>query len=359
MPGFKESPLHEEQAAIDHVVEVVAQMMRKRYATSHPMRRGQHAKAHGTVHATVVVEAGLPLELRHGVFKTPRTFDAWVRFSASSMAPASDAECDPCGLAVKLLGVEGPKVLDDPGDRKSQDFVFVNGPQFFVRDAVDYALFADRAVRAEAAVARLGTLARLRPLAELVRFWALRPFFVPSLWPGAWRLHEFRVLQALKGKRVKDPLAERYWSQTPYRLGPYPVKYLIRPRSAAAPAAENALGDGLAAAIGPRETVFDLLVQRQRDARRMPVEDPTVRWSETASPPVKVATIVIPQQDCADPVRRAFAERLRFTPWHALPEHEPLGSINRVRRAVYRESARMRDAANGVPDRTAEVPPGP
>jgi hypothetical protein len=359
MPGFKESPLHEEQAAIDHVVEVVARMMRQRYATSQPMRRGQHAKAHGTVHATVRIASDLPSELRHGVFKTPKTYDAWLRFSASSMAPASDAERDPCGLAIKLLGVEGPKVLDDPGDRTSQDFVFVNGPQFFVRDAVDYALFADGAVRAEAAVLRLGKLATLRPLAELVRLWALRRFFAPSLWPGAWRWREFGVLQALKRRRVHDPLTERYWSQTPYRLGPYAVKYLIKPRPAAEPALENALGDGLAAAVGPRETAFDLLVQRQSDERRMPVGDPTVRWSETISPPVKVATIEIPQQDCADPVRRAFAERLRFTPWHALLEHEPLGSINRVRRAVYLESARMRDEANGVPDRTAEVPPGP
>ena len=209
MPGFKESPLHEEQAAIDHVVEVVGAMMRKRCATSQPMRRGQHAKAHGTVHATVVVESDLPSELRHGVFKTPKTYDAWVRFSASSMAPASDAERDPCGLAVKLLGVEGPKVLDDPGDRKSQDFVFVNGPQFFVRDAVDYARFADGAVRGEARVLRLGKAAKVRPLAELVRLWALRPFFVPSLWPGAWRLREFRVLHALKQRRVRDPLTER------------------------------------------------------------------------------------------------------------------------------------------------------
>ncbi len=349
MPGFKELPLRDEQAAIDHVVEAVGQMMRRRYAASSPMLRGQHAKAHGTVHATVTVAGDIPLELRHGVFKTPRTFDAWVRFSASSMVPAPDSARDPRGFALKLLGVEGPKVIDDPGDNDSQDFVFVNGQQFFVRDAFDYEIFADGVVRGDKARGRFATLAK---------WWATRPFFLPSAWPGSWRLREFWILQRLVHQSVGSPLTIRYWSQTPYRLGPHEVKYSVTPRPAAAPPKKDTLGAGLAAAVGTRETVFDLLVQLRSDPRRMPVDDPTVRWSERVSRPVKVATIVIPPQDCTDQSRRNFGERLRFTPWHSLPEHKPLGSINRVRLAVYRKSALMRDKANGVTERTSEVPPG-
>ncbi|MDA0182198.1 catalase family protein [Solirubrobacter phytolaccae] len=345
MPGYRESPLRDEHEAIKHVVEAVGGLMRDRYATRRPMLRGQHAKAHGTVHAKVTIAGDLPLELRHGVFKTPRTFDAWVRFSASSMIPMSDATRDPRGFALKLLGVEGEKVLDDPGDNDSQDFVFVNGQQFFVRDAVDYAEFADCVVRAATAKGKLR------------RLLATRPFFFPSLWPGAWRWREFWVLWRLTHARDRGPLALRYWSQTPYKLGPHAiVKYSVTPRVAPVAAPEDELG--VAAAVAAGETVFDLSVQVQTDAHRMPEDDPTVRWSERRSPPVKVATIVIPRQTSGDQARRNFGERLRFTPWHALADHEPLGSINRVRRAVYLESARMRDEANGIRPRTTEVQPG-
>lgn len=344
MPGYRESDLRTEQEAIDHVVEAVGGMMRARYATRRPMLRGQHAKAHGTVHARVTVAGDIPLDLRHGVFRTPRTYDAWVRFSASAMIPASDAVRDPRGFALKLLGVPGEKVLHDPGDNESQDFVFVNGPQFFVRNAVDYAEFADCVVRGSTAKGKLAQLL------------ATRPFFLPSPWPGAWRRRELWVLWRLMHAQDRGPLALRYWTQTPYRLGPHAVKYSVRPRGVAGAPAEESLG--VAAAVATRETVFDLLVQLQTDEREMPVEDPTVRWSERRSPPVKLATIVIPQQDSGDQARRNFGERLRFTPWHTLPEHEPLGSINQVRRAVYLESARMRDEANGVRPREQEVAPG-
>jgi hypothetical protein len=40
---------------------------------------------------------------------------------------------------------------------------------------------------------------------------------------------------------------------------------------------------------------------------------------------------------------------LSFTPWHALPEHEPLGGINRVRRAVHESLSDFRHALNLVP----------
>ena len=76
----------------------------------------------------------------------------------------------------------------------------------------------------------------------------------------------------------------------------------------------------------------------------MPVEDPTVEW-----PPVP--------EGRHDPhpgpgVRHAgatFGENLSFTPWHALPEHRPLGGINRARKAIYRAISRQRHELNGIP----------
>lgn len=43
--------------------------------------------------------------------------------------------------------------------------------------------------------------------------------------------------------------------------------------------------------------------------------------------------------------------RLSFNPWHALPEHKPLGAVNRIRRVVYTAVSKLWHQHNGVPRR--------
>jgi hypothetical protein len=62
-----------------------------------------------------------------------------------------------------------------------------------------------------------------------------------------------------------------------------------------------------------------------------------------------VARLTLPAQTIESPEQERLCESLSFTPWHALPEHEPVGGINRVRRAVYQELSRYRHAQNGTP----------
>jgi len=50
-----------------------------------------------------------------------------------------------------------------------------------------------------------------------------------------------------------------------------------------------------------------------------------------------------------------FCENLTYTPWHALPEHRPLGGINRVRRAVYESLAELRHTLNEIPQEEPSV----
>jgi hypothetical protein len=81
------------------------------------------------------------------------------------------------------------------------------------------------------------------------------------------------------------------------------------------------------------------MIQVQTDPRTMPVEDATVTWPEDglrSSPWVKVATIEIPSQTVAE------CESLSFNPWHTLMDHQPLGVINRIRRAIYDRAAAIR-----------------
>ena len=90
------------------------------------------------------------------------------------------------------------------------------------------------------------------------------------------------------------------------------------------------------------------MVQLRAHPDAMPIEDPTIEWSESAAPFVPVARITIAPQDFDQPTQRAFCENLSFTPWHGLDAHRPLGGINRVRRTVYETVSQLRHELNGV-----------
>ena len=106
----------------------------------------------------------------------------------------------------------------------------------------------------------------------------------------------------------------------------------------------NLLRDTMAQEIAGAAACFDFMVQPQVHGKNMPVEDPTVEWSEDESPFVPVARIEIPPQEFSTQEQDNYCESLAFNPWHSLPAHRPLGAMNRVRKAVYVEISRYRRA---------------
>jgi hypothetical protein len=90
---------------------------------------------------------------------------------------------------------------------------------------------------------------------------------------------------------------------------------------------------------------MEFLVQ-PRTSERMEVEDSRIEWKEAQAPFYKVATIRIPQQAFDTPAQNEFCENLSFSPWHALPEHKPLGVTNRLRKVIYEHISRVRHAMN-------------
>jgi len=68
-------------------------------------------------------------------------YSAWVRFSSASTRVVPDSKRDAHGMAVKVLGVAGDKILPEERDETTQDFVLANSPVFFVRSAADNAQF--------------------------------------------------------------------------------------------------------------------------------------------------------------------------------------------------------------------------
>jgi hypothetical protein len=55
-----------------------------------------------------------------------------------------------------------------------------------------------------------------------------------------------------------------------------------------------------------------------------------------------------PQAAYGGELVRRIDEGMQFNPWHALAAHRPLGSIMRVRKAVYAMSKRFRAERTGI-----------
>ena len=92
---------------------------------------------------------------------------------------------------------------------------------------------------------------------------------------------------------------------------------------------------------------MEFLVQ-PRTSNSMDVEDSRTEWKEAQAPFYPVATVRFPRQVFDTPEQNTFCENLSFTPWHALPQHRPLGVTNRLRKVIYDHISRVRHTLNGA-----------
>lgn len=308
----------------------LADRLKAKIIHDHPtgiMRRDAHPKMHGAVRAEFIVEPNLPDHLRIGVFSQPHTYQAWIRFSNQDAAIQDDAARDIRGMAIKLMGVPGDKLLEAQRDEQTQDFILISTNVFVTKDVAEF----DWLIRA-----MTGSL------------WQKVVFFATH-WRVIWNLF-------ISMKKFTNPLRMRYWSTTPYLFGDTAVKYSAIPHvTDRGPVPSDAGPDFLRRAmvqqLSDGEAWFDFTVQLQTDAASMPIEDPGKAWKESQSPFRKVAAIRIPQQQFDSEAQRSFGENLSFTPWHSLPAHRPLGGINRARKIVYDLISAFRHDYNRVPRR--------
>jgi hypothetical protein len=63
---------------------------------------------------------------------------------------------------------------------------------------------------------------------------------------------------------------------------------------------------------------------------------------------VRLGRIEIPKQNFLPPNQEYECEHMTFNPWNCLEQHRPLGSINRMRLAVYLASLQVRQKLNMV-----------
>jgi len=320
----------DEQAHLEGIIDLFAEQMMGNFAPGR-YERGGNTKTHGVVRASVTVRDDLPAHFRHGVFAEPRTFPAWVRFAGPGpKVPADIRDVGFGSMSVKLMDVPGEKLMDE--ERFTQDFITVTTPTFVTPDT--------------------------RENVKLHRWSLLDMPLYYFLDPRDPHLLDF-LMQALWNETMCNPLGTRYWSCVPYLLGEgQAMMYSFVPKSEVprdipglpfGSVPFDYLRDNMRRTLDERPVEFDLALQLQTDAHRMPIENAAVRWPETLSPFIPAATVRIEPQRFDTPERAELTRRLKMNPWHALPAHRPLGNQSRARRRMYRTLSDLRQRMNAVP----------
>ncbi len=357
-----------EAAQIDETARITVKLLQKRYPPPNPVLRGVHPKSHGCVNATFTINADVAPELRVGLFAEPgRQFDAMIRFSNAAALVGPDVDCSgregnratpdrhgSRGMAIKILDVGG-EVLTQDDEGCNQDFLMINQPMFAFANLKDY-LRLDQVLD--------------RDNDNPVGFFAPLRANDPSLPAGARDaileeiaqaqieeddikriLDTKKIIDGIQATPVANPLGIQYFSAAPFLFGADRVmKYSARPCTDLPPTLvpdpppDNYLGEVLTDIMKRLGTVeFDFMVQ-VRSEGDLGVENASATWEEETYPFVTVAriTVVAPHEDVDSEEHKAQCERLFFTPWHSLAAHQPIGSINRLRKAVYEASAKYR-----------------
>ncbi len=317
----------DEKQSLDAIIDLMADQMRGHFKPG-AYERGGNTKTHGVLRATVTIRDDLPAHCRQGVFATPRSYPAYVRFSGPGPdVPADIRDVGFVSMAVKLMDVPGQKLMDE--EKFTQDFITICTPTFVTPNTRENAKL------------------QYWSLVDMPLYYFLNPkdphlldFFMQSLW----------------NETQYNPLGHRYWSCTPYLLGEgqamlysFAPKTKVDTRIPGIPFGRvpfNYLRENMIKTLDRQDVAFDLLIQIQTDPFRMPIENAAVLWPEKLSPFIPAATVHIPKQQFDSEAQFAFAKRLKMNPWHCLPEHRPLGNQNRARLRMYYELSQFRQEMN-------------
>ena len=338
-----ERPFPDEEELVRQIVGTMESANRQVAAKHRHGLRDAHAKSHGILAGELRIEPDLPEHLAQGLFAAPRSHPVIVRFSTSPGDLRSDRVPVQRGLAIKVIGVDGPRAVDDGAT--TQDLLLVNHPTLPFGTIGEYAelqKLLERQPRQSdlrQRVTRLGARVAARVLSRLGR--PLPP-----------------VLELLATANTHI-LGETFHSMAALRYGDHVAKISAAPRSAEVRAltgrpvgrgaGESALRDLVTDFFTQHSAEYDVRAQLCVDVDRMPIEDASVRWPEELSPHHRVAVLHLPAQDPYSDARRRYADDvLSFSPWHALEAHRPLGSIMRSRRVAYPRSSGFRHTVNGV-----------
>ena len=330
----------DEAALFQHALDTIEAAQKKAAAdTGGPIARGFHTKPHGAMLAEFRVLEDLPEFAKYGIFKQPGTYPVWIRFSNGSGLSNSDGKPDLRGLALKLIGSPAPRLLEEDGDARTQDLIFLNSAAGAACDLSQYLAFQAAASASE------GLFRSLYDQLGLLETLRMMLYVATDLLPP-----------------VSSLTTLDYNSVGPVTMGPYAAKFGLKPVSPPSPVAykpsqADFLRDDLKARLKAGDLRFDFTVQFFVDEALTPLGNARAVWYGRDSAPVKIGELLVKSRDLDSPramAELAFGQRLSFNPWHGSKELRPLGSIQRVRRVLYAASAKRRDA-RPEPDGTEKL----
>ena len=325
------------------LIETLDKISRTTFDHSGHAIRSVHAKSHGVLKGEITVLDGLPPHLAQGLFAKPGRYPVAMRFSTLPGDILDDSVSTPRGLAVKVVGVEGPRLPGSEGD-VTQDFVMVNGPAFSAPNAEKFLGVLKMLA---------GTTDEVPGLKKVVSALARGTESVIEAFGG-----KSPTITTMGGQKKTNILGETFYSQVPILYGDYMVKFCVAPladlKALTNAPIDASNPDALRLAVSRHFAEmggeWEFRVQLCTDLEAMPIEDATVVWPEDQSPYVPVARLKVEPQPSWSPEKIAeIDEGLAFSPWHGLAAHRPLGSVMRARNSTYTSSADFRSKHNGCP----------
>jgi hypothetical protein len=322
--AFGETIAPDEAQRFQGFADELAALQRARGAGTNELSRTLHVKQHLGAVGELVVRA--TETVRAGVFASAgKAWPIYARFSNGSSRHQADGPPDVRGFAIKLVGVPGPKLIEELASEETQDFLFIDTPVIPFRTPDEFLMF----VRA----------AKDGPSKLLPRL--IKSFGLARALSIVWG--------AVTAPKVKSFATHDFHTAAPIAFGASAAKLALVPVPNDAPAprtsGDDFLRQDLTARLQQGPLSWALRAQLFVDETQTPIEDTTVPWT---GPWIELALLTLPRQDVTSPRGQevsSLVNRLSFDPWHAIAEHRPLGAIMRARAVAYGVSVIARKAA--------------
>jgi len=247
-------------------------------------------------------------------------------------------------MAIKLMGVEGATLFDEPR-AKTQDFLLINQPMFGFGDVATYLK-----------VTQLQLQFKDNNGSDLRRPVRQDPASDHRADEPARHRQDRGDLARIGGDKMSNPLDGPY-----FRPRPFCMEEAMRRNSGVTRRdpenrpidefpSDNALRQAMKHSLSitdGKPVVYDFPCSLRPDGlspgdAAFPIEDAASSGRRQRPPLSQGRDAHHFAAGFRHPLRITECEHLVFTPWHGLTEHQPLGGINRLRRAVYIASSQYR-----------------
>jgi hypothetical protein len=347
-PGV-EDPRSDEEEKTRQIGETMNKMQQHNFDQHRHAFRATHVKTQGIVKGKLTVLPDLASHLQQGLFKQPgKSYNIAARYANEPVFLQADQEPGPRGLGLRVFHVEGERLEGADANGTTQDFFFNNAPMIELTD-VDTCLeimqlrekYFDSPVKLAAATKlRTDAIKQSAPGGSPTLVTAFFQLTRPGMLPNT------------------NIISHSFFTQSAFRFGDYyghmalfPILDDMTKRSAKVSGSDSreVLRHWLAEYFVENGAKYEFKIQLGTSPEHHPTEDGSVVWDEATAPYQTIATVEFPPQDALTAERRIFWEdKMKLSPWNALAEHQPLGSINRLRKVVYDMSRKKREIVNAT-----------